>query len=27
VLGDQAHELEDGYRIYLGLTIVGDKNG
>lgn len=27
VLGDQAHEFEDGYRIYLGLTIVGDKDG
>ena len=27
VLGDKAHELEDGYRIYLGLTIVGDKDG
>lgn len=28
VFGDKSHECEDGgYRVYLGLTMVGKKNG
>ena len=27
VFGDKCHELEDGYRVYLGLTMVKVKNG
>ena len=27
VFGDKCHEFEDGYRVYLGLTMVRIKNG
>ena len=27
VFGDKCHEFEDGYRVYLGLTMVRNKNG
>lgn len=27
VFGDTCHEVEDGYRVYLGLTMVKDKYG